>query len=41
MASKAGSARMATTSGENVIIASGREPGALKRICGRERRDAS
>lgn len=32
MASKLAAARMATTSGENVIIASGREPGILRRI---------
>jgi glutamate 5-kinase len=32
MASKLEAARMATTSGENVIIASGREPGILRRI---------
>jgi glutamate 5-kinase len=32
MASKLNAARMATVSGENVIIASGREPGSLARI---------
>ncbi|HEX3655403.1 MAG TPA: glutamate 5-kinase [Pirellulales bacterium] len=32
MASKLNAARMATLSGENVIIASGRQPGALKKI---------
>ena len=32
MASKLNAARMATVSGENMIIASGREPGALDRI---------
>lgn len=32
MASKLNAARIATTAGENVIIASGREPGALQRI---------
>jgi glutamate 5-kinase len=32
MASKLNAARMATVSGENVIVASGREPGSLARI---------
>jgi glutamate 5-kinase len=32
MASKLEAARLATTAGENVIIASGKQPGALKRI---------
>ena len=32
MASKLEAARMATTAGENVIIASGKQPGNLRRI---------
>ncbi len=36
MASKIEAARIATTAGENVIIASGRQPGNLERIAGGE-----
>lgn len=36
MASKLEAARMATTAGENVIIASGREPGTLRKIVAAE-----
>lgn len=36
MASKLQAARIATTAGENVIIASGHEPGVLQRICAAE-----